>query len=226
MKLIEITLTQNDCPHIELTNEFSDITIYVFNTVSVNQYEKLFSIFYSINKETLDKALNKFSNNKKVRNFQIISKKNNLAALTYFIIKTAAYKKIETVGFRLHPLTIHNGIEKWFFLDESSDEISYKELLSEFNDENTSIVSIQELTTKNFLDEFLKNISIINFNKLDILDDEDKELLSMLIKAGYFEWPRKVSLTYLSKDWKIPKSTISYRIRKLEKSIIRIYSNI
>jgi len=187
MKLIEITLTQNDCPHIELTNEFSDITIYVFNTVSVNQYEKLFSIFYSINKETLDKALNKFSNNKKVRNFQIISKKNNLAALTYFIIKTAAYKKIETVGFRLHPLTIHNGIEKWFFLDESSDEISYKELLSEFNDENTSIVSIQELTTKNFLDEFLKNISIINFNKLDILDDEDKELLSMLIKAGYFE---------------------------------------
>ncbi|MGC8558774.1 MAG: helix-turn-helix domain-containing protein [Thermoplasmata archaeon] len=226
MKLIEIILTQNDCPHIELTNEFSDITIYVFNTVSVNQYEKLFSIFYSINKETLDKALNKFRNNKKVRNFQIISKKNNLAALTYFIIKTAAYKKIETVGFRLHPLTIHNGIEKWFFLDESSNEISYKELLSEFNDENTSIVSILELTTKNFLDEFLKNISIINFNKLDILDDEDKELLSMLIKAGYFEWPRKVSLTYLSKDWKIPKSTISYRIRKLEKSIIRIYSNI
>jgi predicted DNA binding protein len=226
MKLIEITITQNDCPHIELTNEFSDITIYVFNTVSVNQYEKLFSIFYSKNKETLDKALNKFSNNKKVRNFQIISKKNNLAALSYFIIKTAAYKKIETVGFRLHPLTIHNGIEKWFFLDESSDEISYKELLSEFNDENTSIVSILELTTKNFLDEFLKNISIINFNKLDILDDEDKELLSMLIKAGYFEWPRKVSLTYLSKDWKIPKSTISYRIRKLEKSIIRIYSNI
>ncbi len=226
MKLIEITLTQNDCPHIELTKEFSDITIYVFNTVSVNQYEKLFSIFYSINKETLDKALNKFSNNKKVRNFQIISKKNNLAALTYFIIKTAAYKKIETVGFRLHPLTIHNGIEKWFFLDESSNEISYKELLSKFNDENTSIVSILELTTKNFLDEFLKNISFINFNKLDILDDEDKELLSMLIKAGYFEWPRKVSLTYLSKNLNIPKSTISYRIRKLEKSIIRIFSNI
>ncbi len=226
MKLIEVILTQKDCPHIDITKEYDDISIFIFNTVSVNGYEKLFSIFYSNNKDTLDMALNKFNSNKKVENFHIISKKNNLAALTYYILKTSAYKKIESVGFRVHPITIHGGIEKWFFLDESSNEVPYKELMSKFNDENTSVVSILELTTKNFLDEFLKNVSIINVDRFDILDSEDKELLSMLINAGYFEWPRKMSLTYLSKNLKIPKSTISYRIRKLEKAIAEMYSNL
>ncbi|WP_171823377.1 helix-turn-helix domain-containing protein [Thermogymnomonas acidicola] len=37
---------------------------------------------------------------------------------------------------------------------------------------------------------------------------------------GYFDWPRRVSLSEMSKRLNVPRTTLTYRIRKAERDVL------
>lgn len=66
-----------------------------------------------------------------------------------------------------------------------------------------------------------KIASISQVNQEALLTGRQKEVLAMAISLGYFDFPRKISLTELSKKVSIKPSTLSEVLRNAERKIMR-----
>jgi hypothetical protein len=62
--------------------------------------------------------------------------------------------------------------------------------------------------------------SISQVNQEELLTGRQKEILAMAISLGYFDFPRKISLTELSKKVAIKPSTLSEVLRNAERKIL------
>jgi hypothetical protein len=66
-----------------------------------------------------------------------------------------------------------------------------------------------------------KIMSISQVDQDELLTGRQKEVLAMAISLGYFDFPRKISLTELSKKVSIKPSTLSEILRNAERKILR-----
>jgi len=101
----------------------------------------------------------------------------------------------------LEPI-ISNGNEIWSFLAYDYQLNSIKKELINFGKIN-----------KIFIEEYNPNSDIK-------LDDIELKVLEILLEAGYYNYPRKITIGEIANMLKISESTISYRIRTAEKKII------
>jgi len=101
----------------------------------------------------------------------------------------------------LEPI-ISNGNEIWSFLAYDYQLNSIKKELINFGKIN-----------KIFIEEYNPNSDIK-------LDDIELKILEILLEAGYYNYPRKITIGEIANMLKISESTISYRIRTAEKKII------
>jgi predicted DNA binding protein len=58
----------------------------------------------------------------------------------------------------------------------------------------------------------------------DKVSERDAELFKFAEEVGFFGWPRRTTLTALSKKLDIPKSTLYYRFRTVQKKIAEALS--
>ncbi len=216
MVVTEIAVTQTDCPHIDTSRKFENTYILIMNTQLIEGRQKMFSIFYSLDKVELDKALTYFSRNRRVASFSLLSKKNGIATAFYETRATSMFLRLGITGFRIHPVVVHRGIEKWFFISSGQEGPT----ASHINDKFTTVVSLKNMTQEQFFLEYpsvfyeLHALKIINN-----LSDVDMMLFKAATDGGFFSWPRKKSLTGLSKDLNLPKSTLSYHVRMIEQKM-------
>lgn len=216
MVLTEIAVTQSDCPHIDATRKFENTYILIMNTQLLEERQRMFSIFYSVDRMELDRALTYFSKHRRVDNFSLLSKKNGIATAFYDTVPTSMFRKMGMTGFRIHPVVVHRGIEKWFFISSGPDGPS----AGQINDRYTKVVSLKNMTQEQFFQEYpsvfyeLHALKIIsNLSEMDLM------LFRTASEGGFFNWPRKMSLTALSRELKLPKSTLSYHFRMIEKKM-------
>lgn len=90
--------------------------------------------------------------------------------------------------------------------------------------------TIEIFAKKNQVELFekvFKKIKILKIsdeiNKKESLTHKQKEIIDTCYKLGYFSYPRKISLTELSKHLKISKATLSENLRSAENKIISNY---
>ena len=141
-------------------------------------------------------------------------------SLMYGFPKTSAYKWVSKVGFRMHPILVKNGEERWFFVSNESQ--SAKEIEEELNDSNTSTLRVKKLSTNNFISEYSELFSDVWKVRIDSTVGPDVfNLLTQALDQGFYDWPRKSSLSELSRNVKMPRSTLTYRLRKLERLVFR-----
>jgi hypothetical protein len=62
---------------------------------------------------------------------------------------------------------------------------------------------------------------LVNFESL--LTDRQQELLDAAVEAGYYDTPRKCSLTDLAEDADVAKSTASETLHRVEEQIVKQY---
>ncbi|MEM3675492.1 MAG: helix-turn-helix domain-containing protein [Thermoplasmataceae archaeon] len=187
------------------------------NTESDNKSQTTFSVFFSRNRESLDSAFNELKGYHGVKNIQVIGKKDNMMSLIYTFPKTAAFKHIDSLGFRMHPVFVKGGEERWFFVSSKS---SIRVDSEDINDSKTVIKVIRKLTTDEFVTEYSKIFAYLwRIKFFNELGDGRPSILSEALNTGYYDWPRKVSLTQLSRYVNIPRATLTYRLRKLERTI-------
>ena len=216
MVLTEIAVTQSDCPHIDVSRKFENTYILIMNTQLIEGRQKMFSIFYSVDRVELDRALTYFSRHRRVNNFSLLSKKNGIATAFYETIATSMFLKLGLNGFRIHPVVVHRGVERWFFISNSTEGPTAIQI----NDKYTTVVSLKNITQQEFFQEYpsvfyeLHSLKIIsNLSNMDLM------LFRAASEGGFFNWPRKMSLSNLSKELKLPKSTLSYHFRMIEKKM-------
>lgn len=219
VNVYNIVIGQDDCPHTLITGNVDGLVIYVMNTSDEpNNYQKTFSIFISKNEEDLKDALTQLKNYPDIKDINLLGRKENMMSLIYSFPKTSAFRNVKKIGFRMHPVVIKGGQERWFFVSDAHDMLSRgKHLL---NDHVTKLLTMKRLTTNEFINSYTRLFNSIWKMKIDSqTGGNGSEILSEALKAGYYDWPRQSNLSELSKSINVPRTTLTYKIRKLEKKI-------
>lgn len=219
VNVYNITIGQDDCPNTLITGRVKDLVIFIMNTSDEpDGFQNTFSIFLSRDENGLKDALRYLKEYPEIRNINILGKKENMMSVTYSFPKTSAYKSVKKIGFRLHPIVVRNGIEKWFFVSDVTNLAGEGKMFME--DQVTKVTSIKRLTTNEFINSYSKLFNSLLKLKMDNqTGGHGSEIIAEALKAGYYDWPRQSSLSDLSKSINVPRSTLTYKIRKLEKRI-------
>jgi predicted DNA binding protein len=100
------------------------------------------------------------------------------------------------------PVIVKNGIAKWEVLAPQEKIRTFKKLLDEkkIKFELKSIMKYKEETK---------------------LTERQSEVLDQALKFGYYEIPRKITLTDLAIKLDIAKSTLSGTLRRIDKKLIQ-----
>jgi len=137
------SIEQNDCPHTMLTSKHKGLTIFIMNAYKTGSMQQTFSLFYSPSRNIISSSLTDLGTYPGMTDIVIMGKKNNLVSLAYSFPRTSAYKTVSSLGFRIHPVIVKDGIEKWFFIS-SSDEVTNM-IKEKISDEKTRLISIEKL---------------------------------------------------------------------------------
>ncbi len=221
VNIYSVSITQHDCPHAFVTSRIPGLTIFVMNTMdSGRKYQKTLSLFYAKSSAELQETVKLMQTYDGLRDLEVLGMGSNTMSLLYRFPKTSAYRWVSEVGFRMHPIVVRNGEEKWFFVSQKQQKVSQIE--KDLSDGNTSILHARKLTTANFINEYSSLFSDVWKIRLESLAGEGVvNLLMQALNFGFYDWPRKSSLSELSQTVKMPRSTLTYRLRKIEKIIIQ-----
>ena len=217
MSLWELEVTQTDCPHVRATRKYPSLRIVVLGTEVTGRHEKIFSVFSCPTTRELSRALSSFQRSSGVKEFRLLSAKSGVATALYLMRKTSLFKKTARIGLRIHPLVVKEGHEKWYLISGQSKESI--RLIA--NDEFTRVVSIRRQKPAEIFKliysaaRYLMPALSISSN----LTRGEIELLRAAQTSGFYSWPRRTSLTSLSEKLGMPKSTLSYRFRRVEKKL-------
>lgn len=95
------------------------------------------------------------------------------------------------------------------------------------------VASIELITERSKIDMFLQELehmeinysikSIGRYQNFPLLTDIQKNLLNFAYNRGYFEIPRKISLTNLGRELNISASSISETLRRIFKKLTAQY---
>ncbi len=223
MAIWKIEITQNDCPMVDTTRIFSNTFILMVNTQIIDEkFQYLFSLVSSSTAKELGDAIRFLSVHPRVYNFILLSKFRNVAIASFRTTQTSMYRKTESLGFRLHPILVINGKERWFFVNDTGKEITE----SYINDKFTNVLKIERMSQEQFSLEYPWIFYKLYMTALlKGFSEKDARFLRLASEQGFFDWPRATTLTELSSRMKLPKSTLSYRVRKLQKNIARLLSD-
>ncbi len=216
MELWELIITQTDCPNIETTETFENTCILLMNTESFGKYQDIFAIIYSTEKQELNSALKFLSSHRRISNFNLISKKSGIAMVFYRMQQTSMFRKTSKLGFRIHPILVGKGREKWFYINSGLKPLTEKDV----NDKFTTIISMNSIAQEEFFRQYPASFNRLNMaHMMAMLSGDEVKLISTINELGFFDWPRGASLTQLSNKMKMSKSTLSYHVRGVEKKI-------
>jgi len=213
-------IEQDDCPHTFITSQLNGLSIFIMNTMSDGKKRQITTTLFSAQKpEDLGVALNLLKSYPGIEDFLILGKSGNVMSLMYSFPKTSAFRNVNEAGFRLHPVVVKNGQEKWFFVDTHNAKIT--NLKKNIMDFNTRVIELRRVSTQDFLEMYSSMFSKIwVLQNKETLGNYNENILVEAVRSGYYEWPRKTSISALSGRTGIPASTILYRMRKLEKQIM------
>jgi predicted DNA binding protein len=216
--IYRVSIGQDDCPHTYITMKYPNIQVFIMNSQGDGHFQKSFSIIVSNTDRGISEAIKSLETYPGLTCLNVLGIQDRIASLTYKFPQTSAYSVVNTMGFRMHPITVKNGIEKWFFVTSNSEvQNIVKQKLS---DDKTQLISFKRLTTEEFMADYSRILG--EFWSIQVMDKSgisQNELLKEAINAGYFSWPRKASLSELSAKMNIPRTTLSYRLRRLERNI-------
>lgn len=164
----------------------------------------------------MDEALRFISEQDHVGDLDVLVKKGNAAICRYSIARTEALHTLMNYGQRLYPFIASNGIERWMFI---SDEPHLERKVHDT--EMTKITGIRRLSSEEFLDLYLyTQVQVWKAHRYSGDGFEGYRLIAESVALGYFDWPRRVSLSEMSKRLNVPRTTLTYRIRKAERDVL------
>jgi predicted DNA binding protein len=197
---------------IELLNDWAKFVIEKFNCelnslfcANIDKNHVLDIVVFS--KILEYKNLVKFLQNEKtISEFEVLSYEKN-----YFVCKiitkyeTIIYSVLKHNCFMLGNIKIKGNFEYWNI--GSSNKENIKKLIEEFRK--------------------IRKVEILEIRKYDFekrnLTKKQYSLIKFVLKEGYFEIPKKISLDSLCDELKISKSTLAVHIQKAEKKIIKSF---
>ncbi|ABL79016.1 helix-turn-helix domain-containing protein [Thermofilum pendens] len=155
----------------------------------------------------------KFKN--EILDFKVLNK--NKQSVTFILERDYCTFYDYTLGtgrFILFPYVIKKGTRKFFIISEEEPSI----LLDRLKKYGTVTRMEKVLLTDALKDSYALLMRTDLLSKLTPLQ---RKILSKAIIKGYFDWPRKYSLSDLSQELGISKATLAEHIRRSESKILK-----
>lgn len=183
----------------EMNKEYNQLTFNILSKYLID--DNLGSTLFEIKGYRLKDFIEKFKNKMSPSFFQILHQGDNFLLLN---VKTKdpwiLNALVKTELLFLYPLKIFNGVIK-------VTAVAERKKVDHF---------LSELEQK---DIKFKIIRIGQYQQERLLSVRQSKLLEILYQNGYYEVPRKISLTKLANKLKISPSALSESIRRLHKKI-------
>jgi predicted DNA binding protein len=221
MYILTLDMKQFDCPFV---NSSDDLEASYYMTYWDFQGRNLVTRGYIIAKdsEELQHSIELLQNQPKFQEIVVLSRERNISLVKTRIDMTDAMAAIrKNHGYIVGPFFVKNGRELWqvgFDTKHDLDNALYDlEKSNEFK-----ITKQNELTIDSFSKVMNKLPQIVKLIEgLESLSEKERTIISTAIKYGFYDDPRKVNLSELSKKFGITKAGMSKRIRRIEKKINR-----
>lgn len=183
----------------KLNKEFNHLTFNILSKYLID--EDIGNTLFEIKGIQLDSFIAKFKSTMSLSSFQILHQGDDFLILNVKIKDPWILNAlVKTELLFLYPLNVIDGIIK-------VTAIAEREKVDRF---------LAELEAKNIN---FKIITISQYQYERLLTSRQTKLLEMLYKSGYYEVPRRISLTELAKQLRISPSALSESIRRLHKKI-------
>lgn len=142
-------------------------------------------------------------------------KGNVFSMLEYAKIIPSVYLE-PTIFFVKPVLSNRDGFEYWEIA--SWDKVTISDFIKNLEKSGIEVTILKIIQSK---------LSEIHFPiVMPQLTKNQKRALELAIETGYYDYPRKVNLDFLSKQMKIGISTFQEHIRKAERKLIMIFSKL
>ncbi len=168
------------------------------------------------NPRDYSKFINFISSHPNIEHIRVLEKRRR--SLSFIAVKKSCrfYEKIITKEFLvLMPYVIVDGYKKFFIVvtEQSMDDVVEK------LKKHGVIVHLETLPFDIAVNKLTSYINALNLHS--VLTDRQLNILDMAYSCGYYEWPRRLSVTKLAKQLSLSKSAACERLRKAELKVIK-----
>lgn len=220
---IEIDMRQYDCPFIDTTDD-NDVafaaTHWEFNPVH-QQLDTRMAVD-AADKGALDQGLRALRDHERMREFDLVAKREDVARIRTTIAQTAAMESIRRhEGYITGPFHIEDGTETWHvgFDDtgRADSSLAALERDNEFSIESREELAISEVS------DLVQNASAATtlIQACRSLSGIERQTLEAAAAGGYFDSPRDMDLGDLADAFDVSKPAASKNLRRSERKVVR-----
>lgn len=218
----------HDCTSIEVCDKLKDVKIKWLATIGGD--EKTVTNLFEVDSSQLKKVIQKIKEHKHVKEVQIVvhgPKKSQVSIRQNKQVATAPYLA-KTGTMWIEPTWSEEGIDKVTML--APNYKSLKEFIELVSEKGYDL----RIKSKRYIDPkeagSLEGFKTSGFTKLktasELLTDRQMEVFDLACRYGYYEEPKKISIEELSQKLDIGPSTCAELLRKAERKLLPILSDI
>jgi len=219
---LNIDMRQYDCPFIDTTDKvdvkFSAVQ-WQLDTRSENLEVRL--VTKGDNRVNVEQGLQTLQDHRNMQECTLLSKRDNVARISTVMEQTNAMKTIQrNDGYITGPFQIEDGREKWHVgFDEAATADATLSELERHNEFNVETRDEFETAT---LFDLLENSNRIRhlLDRCRSLTDTEEETLTIATSKGYYQTPRKTSLSDLADELDVSKTAVSMNLRRGERKVL------
>lgn len=221
MHILQLKMDQPDCPVI---NACRDSEVIYFSPFWSLTEKTLSARTYAAGKdsEVLQNSLEELEHQPNIFNLEVLSRSSGKVLLKLKMGETSARNIIiKNGGYIIGPFIVSKGLEIWQIAFD--DKSSMEQAIYELDKSPNEFKIMKQMSVR--LDTFSKIIAHIEqlttfINALENLATDEKMLLHSAIRLGFYEDPRKITLSQLAKEYGFTAAGMSKKIRKVEKKLL------
>jgi len=223
--MIDVTLDmeQYDCPFIATTADH-EVTFSTMHWQLDTAREELETrvVADGADREALSNGLSTLRDHPNMTDYGLFSRQGDTALVRTVIEQTDAMATIqEHGGYITGPFHVREGRELWQV--GFDDEADVDETLRALDDANEFVVEERRPLEMNQLFDVMRNAGAAGavLDACRELSDTEEETIRRAAEAGYFETPRKATLSTLADEFDVSTTAVSKNMRRGEKKVLR-----
>lgn len=220
---ISMEMEQQDCPFIDTTAEHDvSFSSFQWNFDGGDRELETRMVVEGDSRAALDNALEALQSHRNMYSCTLRKRMGETAHIRTTINETDAMETIRAHnGYVTGPFHIEGGSETWHVGFDSTN--SAEDTLSELEQNNeftvidrreTALAEMQELIEK-------RDAAITLLRGSQRLTATERETIATAVESGYFQSPRKTTLSELASEFNISKPGVSKNLRRGQRKITR-----
>lgn len=209
MRILYLEISQHDCYLCQLTKIYPNITLIVpYIETRLNEPVESGYIYVS-NIDSLEQShfiINYLRSH--CLDVDIILKSKDQVLLGYKMKETSFWRFVrESASKVIFPIIAKMGVENWLIVTEKSS-LKHENKLKQSEVSPSMLEGLHHINEIYSLTKLLKSLT-----------PAERNLIKRAYFGGYFEYPRRITIKDIARDYGVSPNTIAKRLKNIEKKV-------